>query len=347
MARSRAPAVLLALSAVASALAACGPDAEPETAGGALIPLLAARQDQVQRLQLRGPGSKVLVTLQRENGEWRLGERAGWPADSTRVAQFLLQLAQARRVEAKTASAAMYPRLGVEDVADPDGGGTELALSGRGFDQGLLIGKPHKPSGGRYVRLRGQARAWLTDADLGFDADPASWIEHRLVDVPLARVERVRIRPRNSAAFALVQREDRFRPDDAPSAAMGDSHAGDAIAAALQAFDIEDVGVDDGGQVAAQQLDFELVDGAVLQVAVWRDGQRDWVRLRPSLDAARADAWARQSGQPQVREHARANVADWARRFAGRRFLLPPALADTLMLDHAQILDGSTADTVP
>ena len=322
-------------------MAGCTKPAPPPQAGGPLLPELAMRQDQVDRLQLRGAGGKTLVTLRRVGGEWQLAERAGWRGDGARIAQYLAQLAQARRAEAKTDSLAMYPRIAVEDVSDPQAGGTELALSGRGIAARLLLGKPHRLSGGRYVRLGGQPRAWLCDLDVGFDADPVAWLDHRLVEVPLAHVQQVRIRPRVGPTFALVNRDDRFRPDDAPPAAMRDSHAGDDIASAIVAFDIEDVAADDGPQLLSQQLDYELVGGEVLSVSVWREGQRDWARLSASFDQPRAAAWAAQARRPGLEAQARAHVAEWSHRFAGRKFLLPTALAHTLTLDHSQILEGA------
>jgi hypothetical protein len=237
----------------------------------------------------------------------------------------------------------MYPRLAVEDVSDPDAGGYELHLSGRGIDARLLLGKLHKLSGGRYVRVGGQARAWLTDADLGFDAEPVSWIDRRLVAVALARVDSVRIETRDWPAFALVSRDDRFRPDDAPPGAMGDSHAGDDIASALEAFEIEDVASGDAPTQYSQRLEYVMVDGPVLMVTVWRDGLRDWAKLEASLDERRAAAWAQQARKPELESEAKARVADWSSRFAGRKFLLPPTLAHTLTLNHLQILEGSPA----
>ena len=340
LARLRARRWLLLLGALLLA-GGCTTETQAPEAAGPLLPQLASRQDQVRELVLRGAGGKAVVTLQRKDEEWQVAQRAGWRADGARIAQYLAQLAQARRVEAKTDRAAMYPRIGVEDVADANATGTELQLSGTGIEARLVIGKAHKMSGGRFVRPAGQPRSWLCDVDVGFDADPVSWIEHRVLAVPLARVDRVRIRPRTAPAFSLVMRDDRFRPDDAPSGAMRDSHAGDDIASALVAFDIDDVAADDGPKQVSQELDYELVDGSVLTVAVWRDGQRDWARLASSFDEARGAGWERQSGRKDVQAQARAQVAEWARRFAGRKFLLPATLARTLTLDHSQILEGA------
>src|SRR6478735_960400 len=104
MATGRAPvrSILWSLASAACLLAGgCSKPAPAPQAGGPLLPALAMRQDQVERLQLRGAGGKTLVTLRRVGGEWRLSERADWPADGARIGQYLAQLAQARRVEAK------------------------------------------------------------------------------------------------------------------------------------------------------------------------------------------------------------------------------------------------------
>jgi hypothetical protein len=337
-----------ALAALLLALAACAPGGSGPAADapGPLLPELAARERQVDSLLLRGAGERVLVTLRREGGEWRLGERQGARADADRIARYLDTLARARRIEAKTERAVLYPRLGVEDVADPEAGGHELQIAGAGIAARILLGKQHAPSGARYARRRGEARSWLLDVDAGFDADPVGWLQRRLLEVPLARVERVRIRPRHGKGFVLASRGDRFRPDDAPEAAMRDSHAGDALAAALDGFTVDDAGAD-AGQEASRVLDYELVDGAVLAIGVWRDGPRDWARIGARIDEARAQDWARQSGRAQSAAEARARVAEWNRRFQGRKYLLPQALATTLMLDHEQILRGGEAEPAP
>ena len=314
--------------------------------GGALLPELGPRQDRVDRLVLRGAGGKPLVRLERIDGEWRLRERDGARADTARIAKYLLDLANAKRVEAKTNRPALYPQIGVEDVASAEATGHELEIAGQGIAARLLIGKEHKLSGGRYVRVGSEDVSWLTDLDLGFAPEPEAWIEHRLLEVPIARVERVRVRTPGVPDFSLSSREDRFRLDDAPAGAMRDSFAGDAIAGALQAFEIEDVGaaVD---HAPSRVLDFELVDGTVLSLAVVRDGPRDWARISASFDEPRAQAWAQQARRPELAAKAKAQVAEWNRRFGGRRYLLSQALAATLMQDHAQILDGSLSEPAP
>jgi hypothetical protein len=332
----------LALAAALSASCTREPAASfaPSDQPGPLLPQLADRQQQVDQFEVLGAGNKTLLRFRRVEGSWLMDERP-WHADGARIAQYLLTLAQARRVEAKTDRATMYPRIGVEDVSDPDATGVELHLSGsKAFDARVVIGEAHKPSGGRFARLSAQKRSWVVDADIGIDPDPLAWLDHRVLALPLPLVESVRMRPRNAPQYTLVMREDRFRPDDAPAAAMRDSHAGDQIASALVDFQAEDVALGGANALASQQLEYALVDGGTLTVSVWREGQRDWARIEAGVDDRKASAWSLQSGRPDWEKQAQQRASKWDAQFAGRKFLLSPQLARTLTLDHSQVLEG-------
>ena len=316
--------------------------AEPATGKVLLFPTLAERQGELDTLQLRGAGNAVLVTLAKKNGVWRVVERADWPADAGRVSQYLFVLSQAHRVEAKTANPKLYSRLGVEPIAGADAVGTELKLSGAGDSSRLLIGHEHSKFDSNYVRVDGQAQTWLTDLPVTFDRNPVSWLDRRLVDLQLARIAVVRISGGADKAFTLSHRDDRFRLDDAPSAAMHDSHQGDALAGALDQLQFEELAVDDGTATPERELQFVIVDGTQVTLQAWHAGDQLWVRLAASVDEARAEAWAGQAADRAAASAAlRKQVDLWNQRFHARRFLLPANLAATLMLTHEQILAGA------
>ena len=308
--------------------------------GGLLLPGLANSQDKLDRVQLRGPGHKVLVTLARQRGSWLVAERNGWPADAGRLSQFLFQLAQARRAEVKTSNPALYARLGVQPVSDAGASGTELTLSAGKSDTRIVIGHEHDVLDANYVRIEGQAQAWLTDVPIAFDPDPVAWLDHRLVDLPLARVAKVSIQPRIGPSFTLSSRDDRFRLDDAPSAAMRESHQGDAIASVPDQLRLEDVLLDDGA-AKERELRYDLVDGSSVTLQLWHVGEQSWIRLAAALDEGRLAEWTRLGGKPQSGSEVRQRVLAWNRRFDARRFLLADKVAAILMLDHDQILAGT------
>jgi hypothetical protein len=315
--------------------------AETTAAPALMFPTLAEGQDRLDSLQLRGAGNSVLVTLSRKDGVWRVAERGGWPADAGLISQHLFVLSQTHLAEAKTADPGLYARLGVEPIAGVAATGTELTLAGGGHSSKLLIGKEHPKFDSNYVRVDGHAQSWLTDLPVGFDRDPAAWLDHWLIDLPLARVAQVQSSDGADPAFSLSHRDDRFRVDDAPSAAMHDSHQGDALAGALDHLRFDDLAVDDASAKVERSLKFTAVDGIVFELQVWHVGDRLWARVEASLDPDRAKAWARQSGRVVDLDGLGRRVADWNGKFHGRRFLMPVETATVLLLSHDDILAGT------
>ncbi len=323
------------------ALGACGGD-KASTEKAKLFPALDKAQADMTSMQLRGAGNRILVSLERRNGAWQVAERSGWPADVGRISQYLFVLSQARRMEAKTSDPALYSRLGVEPISAVDAKGAELTLSGKGVRARLLIGNDHPRLDGYYVRVDGEAGAWLTDLPVYFDPDPRVWLDRRLVDVPLARIAQVRISGVDETPFSLSHREDRFRLDDAPAAAMRDSYQGDVVASALDQLHFEDLAVDAGSLKAIRTLDYSTVEGLLLQVQVFRDGEQLWVRMKAGTDPATAQAWAKMSAANAASNATlEARVKAFNDSFSNRRFLLADPAATNLMLTHEQILAGA------
>lgn len=335
-------AAMLTLLGLIALVGACKQANQGEQAKVLLFPTLADRQDQLETLQLRGAGNANLVTLSKNNGIWRVAERADWPADPGRISQYLFVLSQTHREEAKTANPALYSRLGVEPIAAANATGSELKLEGRGLSGRLLIGNEHVKFDSNYVRVDGQEQAWLTDLPVSFDRNPVAWLDRRLVDLPLPRVAEVRVSAKGEKSFSLSQRDDRFRLDDVPSAAMGESHQGDALAAVLAPLLLDDLAADDGTAQAVREIQFVAVDGMQLTLQTWHVGDQLWLRLKASIDEARAEEWSKlAAGKVKPVEALSKRVDDLNRRFAGRRFQVPADAAALLMLGHDEILAGT------
>lgn len=299
---------------------------------GEALPGFAARIPALERIEVRGAGGAALVTLVRANGRWEISERPGWPANEREISRALYRLGQAQRVEAKTDNPALHARLGVEDIAKSDAKGAELRLIGGGEPMALVVGNNHPVLGGSYARLAGEPQAWLLDEDLAPARDPAAWLDRRLVDLPLARIERVRIVPAKGRDFRLVRGEGGFALDGAARA----SDAATATAATVEQLALDDFAADDGAPAAAQTAVFESVDGVTLTLATWQDERGLWARLSVALDADVALAWFAKADEtadpPEQRLAAlEAQVAQWRGAFEGRRFLLPPHKAANLV----------------
>lgn len=319
---------------------------DPEQARALVFSELAQRQFTLDNLRLLGAGNRPLVTLQKRRGVWLVHERNDYPADAGKVGGSLFALAQTHLQEAKTADAAHYPRIGVEALSSPQAQGMQLRLEGGGPTLRLLIGHAHVNFDGDYLRVNDGAQAWLSDRHLDLSRDPVDWLDHHLIDRPLARIAQVQVESADSPGYTLVHRDDRFRLADLPSAAMGESHAGDALAGFLDQLSFDDVAVDDGKAVVERRVNFVGVDGVQIEVMAWRVQGKVWVRCQATLDEKRANDWlaetsAEKSQQPvAAMARLRSQVALWQSRFTGNRFLLPAFKAAILLMGHSQILKG-------
>ncbi|MFY2765207.1 DUF4340 domain-containing protein [Arenimonas sp. MALMAid1274] len=352
------PVRLLALAAAVLALAGAAwwlldRDGAGQGDGPGLLALgFAARVDTIDRIEVTGAGKAALVTLEKVQGQWRMPDRDQWPGNQREISRALFRLGQARRIEAKTARPSLHVRLGVEDLAAADAKGVGLRLSGGGSEPlALVVGNNHPSLGGSYVRVGDDPQAWLLDQDIAPARNPADWLDRRLIDLPMARVQTVRVTPAQGRSFVLSRRDDDFVLEGLASAALANPDAGNAIAGFTDQLPLDDV-ARDSGTAPTQTAVFESVDGLAVTVSTWPgEGSQTWARLSVSLDRERASAWfargaaddtARQeAGDPATRLAAlEAQVAAWQASFEGRQFLLPPYKAQALAKSRGDYLAG-------
>jgi hypothetical protein len=312
-----------------------------DVAGAVAVPGLAARVDAIDRIEVLGAGDASLVVLEKRDGAWTMPSRGGWPGNQREIGSALHRLGSAKRVEAKTADPDRHAKLGVEDVSAATAKGTELRLSGGGEPIVVVIGRNHPALGGSYVRLGDDPQAWLIDEDVAPQREPGAWLDRRLLDLPMARIERIRVTPAAGPAYVLARVDDRFTPDGASPSALADPDDGNAAAGFTDQLALDDV-ADDDGHAPASTVVFESVDGIAVTVAAWQDERGAWARLSATLDEKRARAWFERAATATTPVDADARVAElrtqveqWQARFDGRRFLLPAHKAQYLLKARA------------
>ena len=327
------------------------------------LPGFAARVDAIDRIQVLGAGAKPLVLIEKRDGRWVMPDRDGWPANQREVGSALFRLGQARRLEAKTADPKRHARLGIEDVTAADAKGTQLVLAG-GTEEPvrITVGSNHPALGGSYVRVGDEVQAWLLDEDIAPARSAPDWLDRRLLDVPMARIDAIRVTPASGRAFTLTRVDDRFSIDGLAPSAMANPDAGNSTGGFTDQLPLDDV-ASDTGTAATQTAVFESLDGLGITVAAWRQDGGTWARLGVALDEARAREWfarpqagAAQGGEgsdaadadtlasasPEQRlVELRSQVDTWNKAFAGRQFLLPPQKAQGLMRSRNDYLDGT------
>lgn len=224
--------------------------AESESGSELWLPGLRGDLDRITRLRLTGADNKLLVTIERGTGGFVVVERDRYRADTTILRTLLLQMADARRVEAMTARSEKHSALGVESVASAQATGVRVEIEGATRPLSVTIGRTaDQLGGGTFVRTDKEAQAWLVSGNIVIEREPQRWLEKRIVDISPARIERVDVQA-SDGEFALVRATssaakkatDPLGGDVPPGA--GDEADGVA-AASTDAFVIEGVPVID------------------------------------------------------------------------------------------------------
>ena len=188
---SRTLFALLAAIAILAALAVAvsvsqRPDRDD---GGLLLPGLREQLNDIRQIVVRTSGSKTVATLTRGESDWRVAERAGYPADVGRIRKNLIALAETRILEEKTSNPELYDRLKVEDIDKPAAGGVQLDLESEKGTTSIIVGETGVGGGEQaYVRRAGEPTSWLVSGSFDLARETADWLDRSLTDVAAERV---------------------------------------------------------------------------------------------------------------------------------------------------------------
>ena len=162
--------------------------AEPQRRQGALVfPEFQRQLSRVAKIEVARAGGRF--TLVADAGGWANRGIGGYPAISARVSEALVAMAGLRYIEPKTQRSNLHSRLDVADVvATSRSTGLTLQDASGAVLADLIVGKARgKRTGftraGTYIRLAGEARAWLVAGTLDVRYDAADWSEREVIDI--------------------------------------------------------------------------------------------------------------------------------------------------------------------
>jgi Domain of unknown function (DUF4340) len=263
-------------------------------AGQLVLPGLEQNVNGVTTVSLK-KGDATHATLKKDGTAWNVGER-DWPADVAKVRKLLLDLGALNIVEEKTRLPANYPQLGVEDVISAKATGTLVDVVTPARTWGLIIGKSSGAKSG-YVRVAGTPQSLLAAPLLSVAADPKSWLQTDLIDLPVERVREVEERPAQGASFSASRdkkEQANFSVSPVPKGRqLTGPGAADALAAALTSLTLDDVRKAEASTNAqastnapASHAVFRTFDGLEVALAGRKDGTHSLIAISARSTAA-------------------------------------------------------------
>lgn len=257
--------------------------------GGPVLPGLLDRLGEVSAVVVREADKQV--TIHRIEGGWGVAERNDYPVPADKVRELVRQIVQLEKVEAKTARPERYSRLSVDEPSAPNAKSKEVVLQkadGTPLAR-LIVGAPASGvggEGGTFVRVSGDAQAWLARGALAPSVEPRDWIERRLVQIPVADIKQVKIvQPGGSTLTAIREGSEgtSFKLAELPAGAK--LARPDAIESLVEPFGeltIEDIEPSD--EIAfpkdkTMRISITRNDGGKVALEVFEEEGRHWLRF--------------------------------------------------------------------
>lgn len=260
-----------------------------ETESAYLVPALKDHVNDVDKVVVTGAESKVVATLTRGASGWAIAEKSGFAADTGKLREFLLKLADAKLVEQKTSNKDKYATLGVEDVADKDAKSVEVELGGLQKPVKLIIGNGNQ-HGGTFVRRAGEAESWLASGSLSVDKKTENWLRKDLTDIAATRVSSVDITRPDGKTVRIAKSAEgdaNFKLADIPKGReAGSDYAINGPAATLGGLKFDDAVPAKDAPPAEKPLKarFATFDGLVVDVTAWEKDGKDYAQFAAAED---------------------------------------------------------------
>ncbi len=227
-------------------------DAQP-AASALLLPGLEDRLDEIKAVTLTDEDGSLRI--ERRENEWVVPAKGGYRADTAKLRGLLLGLAEAKKVEQKTANPELYGRIAVLDPTkageekdggdDADKAGVLVASEGLGdADFAVILGDSAQRDY-RYVRIADEATSWLVDRNPDVPDSATGWLVRDITDLDATRVQSVTIRHADGATIRIRKDSEdaaNFTVEDIPEGReLSYASVANSIAAALDNLKLDDV----------------------------------------------------------------------------------------------------------
>ncbi len=233
------------------------------------------------------------AVIEFKDGAWRYQDRYGYLVSTGNIRSVIASVAALRKLEPKTDTPARYPSLAVEDVSATArsrgliveaADGTVLASVVLGRTSGTMT---FDPLGGMYVRVPGDARAWLVRGTVALPPSAVDWMERQIVHVPGPDIKTLQIKENGQlvlsteketdqsgvSRYQLVPRDEKIQAADS---------AVKQVASAIVSLQFEDLRPASMLQFLAtpRELIFTTFDGLTLSAEVAEIEGKTWARFK-------------------------------------------------------------------
>lgn len=261
-----------------------------------LFPDLKGQLDAVTEVTVTDADSEV--TLTREGGRWIVPGKGGYQADTGALRDLLVAIAEARKIEQKTANSEYYDQLGVQPPDEEGSTGILVETAGpEAAAVALILGNSVQREY-RYARVPDEARSWLIDSNPDIPDGAAGWLVAEIVDIPSSRIRSIAITHGDGETVRLYKENEdaaNFELEGIPEGReLSYPSVGNSIASAIGGLELEDVraaveGVE-AGEASTATTVYTTFEGLQLTVDSTTANEETWISLEAEAVPVEADA---------------------------------------------------------
>ena len=256
--------------------------------GELFLPGLKDTAGALEEIKITKSGNSSVATIARSGDAWLVRERDDYPADTTKLGNVVQALADARRVEQKTAKPELYGRLGVDSVENESATGVEIQFAGTDFRHTVILGDEAQGNY-RYARVADAESSWLIDRNPDISTETGDWLEDDLVDIAADRVSSITIKHPDGEIIRL-RKEDTgstdFLVDNIPEGReLRYPSIGNGVGSALAALKLTDARKARESETPTESVvtTHQTVDGLAIATSAVSDGDDTWLSFVASV----------------------------------------------------------------
>ena len=279
-------AVLLAAIAVWQRASTGEPDFKPVR----MFPALANALKDVATIQIETKQAAFNVS-RTASGDWKLPDKANYPADFSAVRKTILGLSELDLVEQRTGRADWQEKLGL-GLPKKGGSGTLVTLKDAKGEvlASLIAGASVEgaSAGGRqaiYVRRVNQDQTFVARGNFSVPTEQSQWLDKAFIDLARDRIQTAAVKPFKGRAFSVTRgkpQDPNFRVVDPipPGRMLRTENEANGVGNALIGLSFDDVEPQTKFDFAnAARATFVSFDGLTLNVSLIEKDRDLWMTV--------------------------------------------------------------------
>jgi len=288
---------VISVAATAWVLRSSAPTVSSDRRGETVIPMLMAKANDISGLSIRD-GADTFVIERRDNRF--VASDSGYPVKTDAVRDVVASSAGLTFQEARTSDPARYGDLGLADPGAKDAGKEITFRTAGGEPASFIVGNSDTtvggPTGGVFIRLKGQPQAFLVRGSVQLPTGGRSgWFVPFKFDVKRSEIKKVELVGGGRDSVTLVpnaERPGQFVLTDVPEKRSPDDLKASLLPSFVDSFAFQDVRKATKPAADARRLVVDAGEGLQIVFTSLGDLAEGWVHITAegTTDAAKDKA---------------------------------------------------------